>query len=401
MVAHGIGLQNYFIRETSFLGAVGPSSASAIPLSECRIKPAREYMDIEEYRRTAEPLGWIPGKITGTWSAKGQLRIANTVTNTPPHGELIANAFAYVPIAGGSSRFWVPVANFAGAPTSHTLVQATSQVGQGGTYTQALHQARGCVATKLTFSMEPGEAAMIEAEGEFADYSYMMGTPTVSATVATGVSTVPLTSGDGSKIRFGERGFFVKFGSNDNGGAGYRVTAFDSSVPNVTIAPAVAGSALTSGDRMEPFMPAESYSSSSTVLDGITANLDIGGTDYSMNKCKIEFDTGRSLLNKAATSAVATAMGQGKRDWGGTITVYAENETSFVQGQAFDGQEYAVEIRFGGSTAGTRMRFDFPAARFEVIEEIPFEMEDEGTEIELAFKARATSGNNTCTITQD
>lgn len=399
MAVHGVSLQHHAITETAFTGDHAPTSANAVTLEELSLKPNREFVDIKEFQRTADKLGWIAGKVSGEWSCKHQARLGSAVDSVPELDAILACAFGTAATVSASTSVTYNQSTFDDAPSSIRLIQSGGGVTATGRNEYFSHQAVGAVVKKCKWTMEGGQPVMVEAEGDFADYGYIFGAPTTGADITATDTAVTLASGSGGLIRESIGGMYVQFGTNDNTAAGYRITTTTGDATTIATAGGLAGATVSSGSLVRAFIPSATYAGSH--LDGVTGNLSIGGSDYDFTKAEIEMATGLSLLNKQATSAFAHRVGRSQRMWTGNVTMYLENEMGFIQVAGHEGTEYAVEFRFGGTTAGTRWRISLPGTRFNVINEFPFEEEDEGTEVTASFACKRTSGENAGTLIQD
>ena len=403
MAIHGVSILNHAIAESALAGDAAPTGANAIPLEELNIKPNREFVDIREFQRTANRVGWIQGKVSGEWDAKQQWRLPSGLGVLPEMDVIIANAFGTAATVVGSTSVTYNESTFDQAPGSFTLVQAGGGPNANGDEF-FLHAGQGCVCKKLTLTIEGGAATYMEAEGEFADYGYLFGAPTTDTELTSTDTDVSMNTGNGRFLREGNGGLYVQIGTDDNSGAGYRITN-STTADHTTIATAGgAAGTIASGSLIRPLIVTPTFAGEH--LTGIVNNLNLDdgvntAVDLGFIKAVIEFETGLHLLNKEATSEFASQVGRTMRKIGGQITFYLENDMAFLQVGAFDGTQYDVELRAGGTTAGSRYRINMPGTRFEVTNEMAFEFEDEGVEVTASFENRRTSGENAIQIVAD
>ncbi len=397
MAVAGTTVINFAAAESTFGGVASPAG-NGVPLAELSIKPSREFIDITDMARSNETLGWIPGKITGEFSFSGQLRLPSSLGALPDHNVLLANAFGQAATVVAGTSVTYNRNDLLNSISSFTLYQHGGQATGVSTNNYFAHVAKGCVVSKLTLEVEGGQPVMISGEGGFSNYASLAGDPRTTGSNAAGATTITLAAGSAEKLRMVSNGMYLQFGSDDNSGAGYVCNAVDRTAGTITLGTGLAATVPT-GTVVRPFDPTVSFTGAH--LDGVTHAFTFGSNTVGFNKATLNFETGNKMLNKRADSAVAHSLYQGMGTWSGEITVYLEDETALIHSEGFEGTEYAVELRLGGTTAGSRYRIAMPAVRFDVINEVPFSKDDEGTEKTFGFSARRTSGNNSASMIAD
>lgn len=391
MVVHGVTLQHHVIPQTSLLSAAAPTSSNTVAFDELQIRAARQFVDISDFRATANRLGWVRDKISGEFSFKSQLKYG-ALGVAPEMGAIFDNAFGTAGTVVASTSVTYNESTLEQGPGSFTLVEWGGGITDTSRNEYFMHQATGCVVKKLMFEIDGSEVTNVAGEGEFADYGYCFGAPLTSGSTAIGASTVTLDTGHDRRIRGGSAGIYLEFGSNDNSGAGYLVTD-STTTDEINVSPNIANTTIADGTLVRPVTLTSTYAG--THLSGVTNNLTlqdaVDSQTVPFNKASVEFETGLYLLNKNI-GAVARAIGRTRRRWSGTITAYVENENAFIQAEGFEGTEYVMELRMGGSANGTRYRLSLPAVRVDVTGEYPFGREEDGTEIAMNFESRESSG---------
>jgi hypothetical protein len=177
----------------------------------------------------------------------------------------------------------------------------------------------------------------------------------------------------------------IKFGTEDNAGAGYLVTAVDDTVtpPQLTISPVLANG-ISADDVIAPVVPTPTLSG--TLLGGVDCSLSVDGTATPFKRFKLTLKTGFHGRDKEASSDRPVAVLRGAREITGEIEfTFADKETAMLAGRAWAGTTRALILRVGSNTAAQRMKVNVPKAFIEVV---PIET-PEADESSFTLKFRA------------
>lgn len=389
MPASGIQSKFFAKTETTFNTWIAPAATDAIDLISLSVEPEWAHEKLQSHVGTASLQGEIQGKKSGKWTAVGYVK-ATTATGTAPDlGELYRAAFSTETIVGGTSVTYQ--FSDSQAPRSLELIEHCGD--------DLMKVINGCYVEQAIIEVTGGSAPKVTFSGSFASYHYMFGTATVSGAHSASDPTIQLTDASGDEFKLSP-GVLIKFGSNDNAGAGYLVTAIDSA-SLCTISPSLVGS-LTGGELVAPVTPSQTFAAGS-ILGGVECSLSIDSTSIGFISGKVTVNTGIKGLDKEATAASATSVAlTGPRSVEGEYDVYFLDENSRFLGSAWAATTatHNVVMRLGANTAGARCKVNTPKCRFDVMDVPSVDGEVSMAKIKTVVYQNTTAADE-CTVVFD
>lgn len=374
----GVELLAYAALESSFDIIQAITGADALSVIEMKFEPSKDFHPLKEHVGSQSLQGWVAGKQEGKWSCKVYFK--PNAAGTPPDCDALLEAAFGVKTVVASTSVTYSLAPASVAPKSVQLVNAIG--------TDFAEVASGCWVEKPEFDIPSGgEPGMITFTGGFSSYGYVRAGFNTDATGYTAQTVITLeNAGDSSRIA---PGVFIKIGSDDNSGAGYRVTAVDRTNNTITLATAITLSAAN--HAIVPHYPTPVVSG--TVLGSIACGLDLDGNALEFNSAKISLDTGNVGLNKAATIDRPNRLSKGKRLVSGEVEAFElEENAPFFLGGPWDGTVRDTLFRVGADVAGQRVKIDIPAMRVDVTpRNIP---EAEAASANVKFEAKRDAAND-------
>lgn len=342
--------------ETTYDTVIDYAAGDQVCLTELKIDPSKDFEKSDEHCGTASLQDEIAGLEGGTWSAVSYFK-PNAVGVAPDVGAMLAAAFGTETVSGGVSVTYA--LNEADNPKS---LQLSRQAGDG-----LFEQVNGAWVESVEIESTGNSAGKITFSGGFATYSHAFG-GTLGAIMAGAATTATLTTGHGGRFR---KNALVKFGTDDNSGAGYRITSVDNTAETFVFTPGAAVGAA-SGDAVVGLHI--TGSTSGTILGSIANDMSIGGSSVGVISTKISFATGIHGLDKESGAGKANRLSRGKREISGESQVYfLDDETGTHLGLAWDGATTAIVQRIGANTAALRVTHTILKARIEVV---PIEIPD-------------------------
>ena len=359
------------------------AATDAFDFAELVITPTIDYQDIRSHVGTLSFQGEIEGKRGGTWS--GSFYMSPAAAGTAPDiGFLLKHALG-TETDGASSVVYTLNDD---APSGIQLVHYASD--------DFLETIGGGWIETIEFLIEGGSPPMINVSGGFASYGCLYQGVTVGATEATGQTVISLTSGHARKVR---PGVYVQFPDDDNGGAGYRVTAVDLANDTMTITPALAGSGLESGDDVTPLIPSQTLGG--TELGGIACGLTLDSDAIGLIRASISLATGIKGLDREASTDRPNRLHRVDRRVTGELQMYYLDESAEFAALPLHGDEVvAAIVRAGADTAGARVKLSMPA----ILLKPPTwtHPDDNASDFTCAFTARqASAAGDELTVTLD
>jgi hypothetical protein len=345
-LAHGVDQKFFAKAEVTFDTNLAFAGTDALGLESLKIEPSMPWQPTNERVGTASAQAFVKGMRGGKWTAVSYVK-PNGAGVAPDIGELIRAAMGTETVNGGVS---VVYSLADAAPVS---LQLARRVGDG------LYEViNGAVVEQMDLELQGNSPPKITFSGSFATYGHLFGC-TVAANALAAATTVQYTTTMKGSVSKNAR---VAFGSEDNAGAGYLVTAVDNTVspPTMTISPGLANG-ITLGDAIKPLTPTPSISG--TILAGVGSGLTIDATAFGAISSKWSLKTGFHLLDKEATADRPTYAARGKRELAIEHQIYFLDQTNgTLIGRGPDGVAHSISTRFGENTAAKRMIAAAPSA---------------------------------------
>lgn len=211
------------------------------------------------------------------------------------------------------------------------------------------------VVNSWTLRWAGGAPPEHEFSGKIANYVAAAIT-TVNGAVT---SSTSVTVSGASVINVGGR---VQFGSDDNGGSGYLVSAIDAAGTGLTLATAVT---VSDGAVVRPFMPAPTYTSQPP-LGMVTGAVTIGGAQTPMTALEFTVDNQIQYIEDELGSAAFSDAVPGEQMIGGTLTLRATEQEvrRLVASQQF--ATAALVVSLGDGSTNRNHVLSVPQAEFNV-----------------------------------
>lgn len=357
----GMSQKAWGLKETVFDTPQAFGTIDAIDFREMSFQPTLDFTKLQSHVGTSSLQGEVEEKRGGQWSAAFYVEPA--AAGTPPDiGFLLAHALGQEVIVGGTS-------------VTYNLLDTTPSGLQLAKYASdnLMEQINGAWIETLEIEIAGGEEPKITVNGGFASYGMLMQGATLVGNEAAAQTDIGLSPGHARLVR---PGVFVAFGADNNGGAGYRVTAVNYATDTITVTPGLAvGASL--GDPVTPAIPTQTLGG--TVVGGISCGLSINAAAIGMIKSVTTLNTGIRGLDKEATSNRATRLFRDGRVVEGNLEVYYLDENAQYMGGAWNGNLAALTMRAGPNVAGSRMKINHLAARLAVVEGIEIPDEEAAT----------------------
>jgi hypothetical protein len=340
------------LAETTYNTPVAISATDAFDYDELSIQPTETYNRRNAHTGDLSLKEEIQEKRAGTWSATTYVA-PNAVGVAPDIGFLLAHAFGEEAIVASTS-------------VTYNLKSTTPSGLQISRYAtdRLFEQFNGGWIETFEAEYVGGEEGKFTFSGGLADYSFLYQGATVSGAVLAAETTIPLAAGGALLVG---KNVSVKFATEDNGGAGYTVTAVDTTADTITISPGLAGP-LAGSEALLPNVPAHTVSGAA--LGSIACGLTLGGTTVNPIRHKLTFETGIIPLDKEASSATSTGLLRdapaGGRVVTGELGYYYSLATAPYIGGAHSGQLLSIASRIGADVAGSRATINHPSARIEI-----------------------------------
>jgi hypothetical protein len=221
-------------------------------------------------------------------------------------------------------------------------------------------QANGCwVEQRKIVCPSDGTEPYFEYSGGFATYSSFRSGPAVEGAHTSPDTTILLETGDGKWLLPNVR---IKFGSEDNAGAGYLVTAI--STDTITISPGLANN-VSDAAVLAPFLPSSTITG--TPLGSVNCGFEIDSVAYDAKSFEITQVTGIIGQNVEATKDRPNRItNSGPRRSTAMIEVFALSSMGGIFGGAWNSETHAFTFRIGEDVAGSRHEITFPKALLKV-----------------------------------
>jgi hypothetical protein len=215
----------------------------------------------------------------------------------------------------------------------------------------------------IVFGVTSGGIPTMTFTGGFASYGFHYGVPQTDNTgYAGGLGTVGLEALDAKKLR---RGALVAFGVEDNGGAGYIITARDIGANTIDFLPVLANPIPASITTIVPVSPAIPVLAGN-ILGAINNNLLVDAVSLGNIAYTGTLATGIHALDREHTTDRVNRIGRGKRSYTADLEFYFLDENVEYLGGNWDGEVVPINCRIGPDTAGQRMTIRTPASRTNV-----------------------------------
>ena len=356
---NGVLAQHWMANEAAYDTVAAFSASEGADIISMEITPSKAHEEINSHIGTGSPQSDVPQEVGGTWTVATHLRPAALGT-APDIDPLLIAAMGLKAInAGVSTAYSLTDNNTPGVGPIALGAAASAGVysAQFGKYVtdNFAEWVNGAWCEQVELDATGGKSPILTFSGGFASYGYLKGEPTISSGTGT---TLTMTTGHGKKLGIGA---LVKIGTEDNSGAGYRVTA--KTADSVTISPTLAG-AVSGSDIVAPVFP--SHTVTGSPIGGVEHALTIDAVSVGLIASKFSFSTGIKALARRGSSAKPLRISREEgRKLTGTHDVYTLDETAGIIGGAWDSELLSSSLRVG-PTSGDFL-FSMDANRFDVV----------------------------------
>jgi len=249
--------------------------------------------------------------------------------------------------------------------------------------------ASGCTVGKASVTTGPKGGLTLELSGQFMRMGWA-GEDELTADAA--ASDTVLHVADAKKYTVGA---MVQLAGDDNGGAGYEVSAVDTTANTITLAAGLAVGGST-GDVVSGWLPAGTETS--TPLENRKSTASIGGASLPIKGMTINItDDPQYLEDEITTDGYPVEYVENQRVIDGELDIYfRQNDLRYFQ-DGLDTNEQAISLNCG-DTAGTRVKFAMPRTRLSVptVEET-----DPTVALKMGIKALGQTGEDSISIIFD
>lgn len=247
----------------------------------------------------------------------------------------------------------------------------------------------GAMVEEMTIAVAQGDEPKISFNGIASDYA---ATATTTVNDSTPNADEFLTVADASAFTVNS---IIKVGNDDGtGNKGFQVEAINGNILTLNEAPTTA----SDGDAIIPFVDASITTTTASLIDGITGQLDLGSvTDLEINSFTVTIKNNYKGLNEAFKSTVQDMI-PGRRDITGEIVVTGRKDRIELITRRYKLlTDRNMVARFGGTATGQeKMTITIAKPEFDFSEvTIP---EAEEVTISLPFTALATTDTATDAI---
>ncbi|NJO18058.1 MAG: hypothetical protein HC877_20710 [Thioploca sp.] len=382
MAVEAILQGSVIVKESSQGTRVAWASTHAFGHDTLTIQPDRGYEDIKELVGSAAYQGRIRKKLSGKWSLESNVRCPSALGSGPALKEILAAAYGIETLTPATDAVYT----FLTSTGTITTLQLGIFIRE-----QYYLQANKAVVSKFSWDMSEDNYIKFKAEGEFADFSFIAGRPTLAQNSAAGDTTLDITPADINKIFVGNAGLLVGFsGGNDNTDAGYAITALNKATNIATIA-AIAGTTVNAGEYIYGFVPPTLTYPTGEIIEGLNSSLQINTVAVNCIMASIEVDTGITLLNKEATTDRPTIPARTKRrETKGKLSFYLDNPNAHMFGAGMENDDYALIIRMGDNVSLRRVTHELPAVQIKFPNDFNLGQENV-TEFQVEFMAKPST----------
>ena len=340
--------------ETTYDTVLAMASTNAVDFVSFDITPELSFEALQSHVGTASLQGEVEGMQGGKWSLAVEISTKGAGV-APDYGFLLEAAFGTETVSASTS------VTYSCDDTNAKSLQLVKCSGDN------LYEViNGAWVEQVDWKIEAGKPGMITFSGGFATYGHYFGGSTVDGAHSTSDTTIDVLTGTGVHYR---PNALIKFGTEDNSGAGYTVVSV--SADSVTITPGLAAG-ISDLDAVTAMQI--SHAPAGTVRPGINCGYSVGGTAIGVIESNVSFKTAIRPLDKQATSDRPTGLVVGQRR---EITcddqVYFLDENGKYLGAAWNGTVQNIIRRAGVNTAAERMKLNTPACRLNVV---PIELAD-------------------------
>ena len=363
----------------------GASNAPAqLTILSSSMSYEQERKNRSDTSQTRDYFERISGNKTVTFACESHLLIPdqNSAAVTPDWHWLAQNAMGSAVSSGsGPYVYTYGLTHGQSDSTPLTLIRETNAV-----FSEAVF---GAMVEEMTIAVAQGDEPKISFNGVASDYA-ATATSTVNEVSPSGDEFLTVTDGNAFAVNS-----IIKIGNDDgSNNKGFRVTAINGNVLTLDETP----TSVSNGDAVIPFVDPDIVTTSATLIDGVTGQLDLGSvSDLEINSFTVTIKNNYKGINEAFKSSVQDMI-PGRRDITGEIVVTGRKDRIELITRRYNLlSDRNMVARFGGTATGAeKMTITIAKPEFDFSEvTIP---EAEEVTISLPFTALATSDTATDAI---
>ena len=368
----GVAEQFYASAETTFGTMVKPTAADALRVIQTTFTPAQERVNRRDKRNSRSVSERITRKKSAEWSVTTYALPSGTAGTAPDCGALLEALFGGHTNTPATSDVYTLARDISKSFSFHRI------------YGDAIAESLiGGVVNKGVFRFKGEEECEIELSGPAADWVRTSQT-TLTSSAASGATTIVVDDDYSLAVNS-----VIKIGTEDNSGAGFKVTAWNETTNTATIEAAL-GSDVSAAAEVVPFFPTPT--TTGDPLGCITGSLTLDSDTYYVTEFEITLDNVAKLRNDEFGQETARGYsGSGFRQVTFSGTMYLESESVggsnknvWIPGKSESFANVAIVIQ-AGDTAGDIMKIEMPTAEFDIVplnvpeeEAITFELSGQG-----------------------
>ena len=354
MPTSGVRRQFWVKAEATYDTQQAIAATDAVDLVDMQFTPEKVLTEINSHVGTGSYQGEVEGQTGGKWTATCDF-MPTTAGTAPDIGPALKAAFGDETIVGGTSVTY----DFNDSDTVQTL----QLVIYGGD--EFYEVVTGAWVEQLTIDAVQNQVPRMTFSGGFAGYGNLRGAPSTTGSNASAATTINMATGDGYKLANVGAGAYIKFGSEDNGGAGYKVTSVTAST--IVITPGLANT-VGVATAVTPLVPSQTLVGT-RISAGIEHAMTIDAVSMGFVSAKYTIATGIKALDRAASSSRPTRVFRtGGRIVDAELDTYFLDEMSEILGAAHASTQVLrdVAVRLGPNTAASRAILNTDKTLFKV-----------------------------------
>lgn len=351
----GIEEQVFITPEVTFGVFVAPSGTDAIRIISSGFTASQERVNRADKRNSRSISGRITRKKTAEFNLNMYM-LPSGSAGTPPdvHYALKAVFGTYTNVAATSDTYSLN----RDINESYTISRILG--------TKLAESFTGCVFNEMKIKFAGEDEVMLEITGFAKEWIR------TTETTLTGDVAVAATTFNVAETNHIEVGSVVKLGDDDNGGAGYEVTAIDATGLICTTSAVAVGA--SSGDAIVPFFP-----DAVTVGDPLgcfPGSISLDGVAMCFSDFEVSLNNNIKMRNECFGSESATSYSASTfREVSFTGTLYMDSNNTNLP-QISEGFQTVNLVVIAGSTAGRICTVNMPTAELNLVQyEIPEEEE--------------------------
>lgn len=336
-------IKAFVVKESAFGTLAFPSATDVIGvLGAPQVSQEEEFVDSREIveSRSTPDRAWV-GTAAGSFSLQVYARPSGAAGTPPVEDVLLEAALGAKTVNAGTSVVYSPALE---------LPSFTLAFREGHTTNFIV----GAKVGELRLSITRKDFATWDVSGSFQKV-LRAGTAETAGTSTTTV--IQLESGGAKLFDVGAR---VQVGTENNSGAGYEITAVDTSADTITLGTALSA-APAAGEVVSGYLPTASLSGHH--VTGCEGSLSLDGAELTVTGIEVALSNALQPDDEELSAAgYVTAIDEGQRQVSGTINARYRRTYAAWFRRARE-QEQGALVATAGETAGKRLKIELPLAQ--------------------------------------